>query len=841
MATDVYTPASVMHHPSVDSMAMEDPMFETMPSFQSGIQAASMQLEEGGSPCSALSVDNPFRSRSTSCLSPGESGIKVHTDDNSMPTGVAHESTGSPGDTKKARKSITLPSQRNLQSQSLPRKVKVQTDHSDSDSDRAPSRASLSGAYSALARRGFKKLQQAMARRSAGRAKSFTNLVSMMRKERESGPELLRIEDAPHVEQCPEPDYNEGLLVAPASPANRTFSTGTSSASEQSGDDLSHAIFRHTHSGAAVSSHSDVAASSTPLASGDGGEAEGGGEADHLAWDPLPCDPLPCDPLPCDPLPLEETQQQHGDGSREGGMHGRHAASVRFQRAVEMGPLGEGQVHSMQHGSPQHRSTELHVAADGGSACAARGQHGGRAALSEEQLRHVAKIMEQAGVRCHLRAGALRNAALRDLLALASARILLMPALDGGHLRSMVLEALGQDGFEPVGNAGGSSAAVGDVASPDSRALQDSSRSHSRSDPGWAGGYAATAPVSAPSGDADGALRAGSSAAARGRRLGGHEPPWETAPERLPQAPERLPQAAERVLQAAAALVAPAAALQEAGPLPRPPFRLLTDTPVAGTLRRGRAWSARARTLQSHACLLSAVVPPDAAAAAGPQQRSRSSTDSIEQMAPAAAMLVRRSGSFPRTFSPRGAAGLSGGAGPVFVEPVRPVEDAGVRVHGGLCAQPAAGAAAGSRPTMEEIAHLVQQSRLWWPAALREHKASSMPHSSTAPDWHGLPIQSEAKERDGQTGSIAASAAASDSRNSRQEHCAGATKERAQADVVTDGAISPGAETVSSHVYSGVLDMERDEFILDSSKSERPSDGRLDWVGGQACEDGYIG
>lgn len=104
--------------------------------------------------------------------------------------------------------------------------MQVQVNHSDSDSDCAPSRASKSSAYSALARRGFKKVQQALARRSAGRAKSFTNLVSMLKRDRGSHLEVLTIDNAPHVEQCPEPDYNEGLLVAPESPTIRTFSTG---------------------------------------------------------------------------------------------------------------------------------------------------------------------------------------------------------------------------------------------------------------------------------------------------------------------------------------------------------------------------------------------------------------------------------------------------------------------------------------------------------------------------------------------------------------------------------------------------------------------------------------
>lgn len=101
----------------------------------------------------------------------------------------------------------------------------LQARTSDSDSDCvAPSHTSVSSAYSALARRGFKKVQKALAKRRC--ATSFTNLVTMLRGDRPPQPDLLSPEDAPLVEQCPEPDYKEGMMVAPESPTKRLFTGG---------------------------------------------------------------------------------------------------------------------------------------------------------------------------------------------------------------------------------------------------------------------------------------------------------------------------------------------------------------------------------------------------------------------------------------------------------------------------------------------------------------------------------------------------------------------------------------------------------------------------------------
>lgn len=101
----------------------------------------------------------------------------------------------------------------------------IQARNSTSDSDGVePSRTSASSAYSALARRGFKKVQKALAKRAG--AKSFTNLVTMLRSNRPSQVDLLSPDDAPIVEQCPEPDYTEGMITAPESPTMRLLAAG---------------------------------------------------------------------------------------------------------------------------------------------------------------------------------------------------------------------------------------------------------------------------------------------------------------------------------------------------------------------------------------------------------------------------------------------------------------------------------------------------------------------------------------------------------------------------------------------------------------------------------------
>lgn len=262
---------------------------------------------------------------------------------------------------------------------------------------------------------------------------------------------------------------------------------------------------------------------------------------------------------------------------------------------------------------------------------------------------------------------------------------------------------------------------------------------------------------------------------------------------------------------------APAALLtHEAGALPRPPFRLLTDAPVAGTRRPGLSWSARARRVQSHAC----AAEPAELDGVDVMGGAGGGAAGMEEVPPAGDGLPQCA-----TRQSSEDCGLEVAA-PARVEHREAMQAVDGRSNGG---GGHVNPAAEERRTMEQIASLIQKSQLWNTGRLRQQKASSMPHAA-APAWHVTSVHSGSGgshcqaepwcDGDAQVGSASGGGARS-------------------ADV--DGTATAQSAVVSSHGYSGVLDTDKDEFILDSSESERPSNGRRCSVGEDQGRHVYTG
>lgn len=255
-------------------------------------------------------------------------------------------------------------------------------------------------------------------------------------------------------------------------------------------------------------------------------------------------------------------------------------------------------------------------------------------------------------------------------------------------------------------------------------------------------------------------------------------------------------------------LTAPAAVWRRADALERPPFRLLTEVaPAAGTLQRGQEWSARARRLQSHAFVDDECGSDEdradrqvtsAAAAAVPHKDSGDTlrageAEEIQQMVAASEMIMAA-----------GAGSQSGLASHVdamidVAMGEHPHPGAAVRTTNQGHTKPGLqGSDHGSSCLSQEDAQkVVQQSRLWEVGKLGPVgvvRSYSMPPAATSV-WSSSSLRSGRNE----AGVVAVSAA--------------------------DGAA--GAVGASVHVYSGVFDMGRDEFILYSSGSEHRSGPEL--------------
>lgn len=301
-------------------------------------------------------------------------------------------------------------------------------------------------------------------------------------------------------------------------------------------------------------------------------------------------------------------------------------------------------------------------------------------------------------------------------------------------------------------------------------------------------------------------------------------------------------------------LTAPPAMFREDGPLERPPFRLLTDVPAAGTVRRGAAWSARARRIQSHAC------SPDAEQSDGSESDAASlegtKTQAVQEMVPASAMLPEAAPMNGQHEDPaHSEAGPGESHGMLWNAPVP--QDAPVQAAAGGNAPPSSepGSYTNSMESnaavrgndgesgiwkREQVLNLIQQSCLWGPSKLPEHRsrAVSMPHAA-APSWPSTGASSNGSR--GAANPVAGSS--SDIGASVPSHTAARPMYRGEMDRVRDEFVlrSTGSENVGatavgmapgpgsplaggtgyrSHVYSGTLDMDKDEFILDDEELE---------------------
>lgn len=287
------------------------------------------------------------------------------------------------------------------------------------------------------------------------------------------------------------------------------------------------------------------------------------------------------------------------------------------------------------------------------------------------------------------------------------------------------------------------------------------------------------------------------------------------------------------------ALTAPATVWDEVGALERPPFRLLTDAAVAGTLRRPGAWSARARRVQSHAC--AADTDADSVAGECVDGGRHEDTEAVEEMVAASAMLalaeslgVEEGGPLAadlmEALSSMGEAAISVDAAVAEVpEYDHPAQEAERVSHGSqirVTATPGGGS--GGWPQGDAM-RLVQQSRLWAaasPPEMRAFRAHSMPNADM-PAWHASP---------GHAGTAAAATSVPLCSVQEHSHAGASDAYRGIAD------ISPGIASANSppppvgvrerrgaedagpayrgHAYTGTLDRVKDEFILDESELE---------------------